>query len=124
MDRWRSELYAVLCHLPFVSSIHSPRKRNLTDDSAAWISDPLNHALGRRNVIFMAAWFSFLAPIGSACVQTYGQFIAARVMLGIGMGLKEVTVPVFSAEVAPTAIRGGLVMTWQLWTVRISWVLY
>jgi hypothetical protein len=37
-------------------------------------------------------------------------------LLGIGMGLKEVTVPVFSAENAPTIIRGGLVMTWQLWT--------
>jgi MFS family permease len=32
------------------------------------------------------------------------------------MGLKEVTVPVFSAEVAPTVIRGGLVMSWQVWT--------
>jgi sugar porter (SP) family MFS transporter len=32
------------------------------------------------------------------------------------MGLKEVTVPVFSAEVAPANIRGGLVMTWQTWT--------
>jgi MFS family permease len=32
------------------------------------------------------------------------------------MGLKEVTVPVFSAENAPTIIRGGLVMSWQLWT--------
>ena len=32
------------------------------------------------------------------------------------MGLKEVTVPVFSAENAPTNIRGGLVMSWQLWT--------
>ena len=29
------------------------------------------------------------------------------------MGLKEVTVPVFSAEIAPANIRGGLVMTWQ-----------
>lgn len=28
-------------------------------------------------------------------------------LLGIGMGLKEVTVPVFSAENAPTIIRGG-----------------
>jgi hypothetical protein len=27
-------------------------------------------------------------------------------LLGIGMGLKEVTVPVFSAENAPTIIRG------------------
>jgi hypothetical protein len=32
------------------------------------------------------------------------------------MGLKEVTVPVFSAENAPAIIRGGLVMSWQLWT--------
>jgi MFS family permease len=38
------------------------------------------------------------------------------ILLGIGMGLKEVTVPVFSAENAPTNIRGGLVMSWQLWT--------
>jgi MFS family permease len=32
------------------------------------------------------------------------------------MGLKEVTVPVYSAEVAPKTIRGGLVMSWQTWT--------
>ena len=31
------------------------------------------------------------------------------------MGLKEVTVPVFSAENAPSNIRGALVMTWQMW---------
>jgi hypothetical protein len=39
-----------------------------------------------------------------------------RMLLGIGMGLKEVTVPVFSAENAPAIIRGGLVMSWQMWT--------
>ncbi|GJD01102.1 sugar transporter [Colletotrichum higginsianum] len=39
-----------------------------------------------------------------------------RMLLGIGMGLKEVTVPVFSAENSPTLIRGGLVMSWQVWT--------
>jgi Sugar (and other) transporter len=32
------------------------------------------------------------------------------------MGLKEVTVPVYSAEIAPPRIRGGLVMSWQIWT--------
>lgn len=37
-----------------------------------------------------------------------------RILLGIGMGLKEVTVPVYSAENAPTVIRGALVMSWQL----------
>ena len=48
--------------------------------------------------------------------SSWQQLIACRLFLGFGMGLKEVTVPVFSAEIAPTSIRGGLVMTWQLWT--------
>ena len=84
--------------------------------SAAWISDPMNHLLGRRHTIFIAAVFSLFAPIGMAVTQNWEQLMAVRVLLGIGMGLKEVTVPVFSAEVAPTMIRGGLVMSWQLWT--------
>ncbi|KAJ5906517.1 Major facilitator superfamily domain general substrate transporter [Penicillium subrubescens] len=83
---------------------------------AGWLSDPINHMIGRKGTIFIAAVFSLLAPIGSALTQTWGQLVACRVLLGIGMGLKEVTVPVYSAENAPTNIRGGLVMSWQLWT--------
>lgn len=84
--------------------------------SAGWLSDPLNNWLGRRGTIFAAAIFSLLAPIGSAVTQHWGQLVACRILLGIGMGLKEVTVPVYSAENAPTNIRGGLVMSWQVWT--------
>ncbi|KAI9172300.1 Polyol transporter 5 [Paramyrothecium foliicola] len=83
---------------------------------AGWVSDPLNDLLGRRGVIFIAAIFSLFAPFGMALSQTWGQLAASRMLLGIGMGLKEVTVPVFSAENAPTIIRGGLVMSWQVWT--------
>ncbi|KAH6603290.1 sugar transporter [Trichoderma cornu-damae] len=83
---------------------------------AGWISDPLNDLIGRRGTIFIAAIFSLLAPFGMAVSQTWGQLAACRVLLGIGMGLKEVTVPVYSAENAPAAIRGGLVMSWQVWT--------
>ncbi|TID07482.1 Polyol transporter 5 [Colletotrichum higginsianum] len=83
---------------------------------AGWISDPLNELLGRRGVIFVAAILSLIAPFGMAVSQTWGQLAASRMLLGIGMGLKEVTVPVFSAENSPTLIRGGLVMSWQVWT--------
>jgi len=83
---------------------------------AAWISDPLNNWFGRRSVIFLGAIFSLLAPIGQGLVQKWGQLVACRILLGIGMGLKEVTVPVYSAEIAPRTIRGGLVMSWQVWT--------
>lgn len=82
----------------------------------AWLSDPVNELLGRRGTIFIAAVFSLLAPLGSALTQTWGQLVACRILLGIGMGLKEVTVPVFSAEVVPASVRGGLVMSWQIWT--------
>lgn len=37
-----------------------------------------------------------------------------RLLLGIGMGCKGSTVPIFSAENAPAAVRGGLVMSWQV----------
>lgn len=89
---------------------------NLLGISAGWLSDPLNHLIGRKGTIFIAAVFSLCAPIGSAFTQHWGQLVACRVLLGIGMGLKEVTVPVYSAENAPTSIRGGLCMSWQLWT--------
>ena len=37
--------------------------------------------------------------------------------MGIGIGAKNATVPIFSAELAPARIRGALVMFWQLWVV-------
>ncbi|KAF2034614.1 sugar transporter-like protein [Setomelanomma holmii] len=81
-----------------------------------WCSDPLNQFLGRRGCIFVSAVFCALSPIGSAVSQTWEQLFVTRLLLGIGMGCKGATVPIFAAENAPAAIRGALVMTWQLWT--------
>jgi hypothetical protein len=38
------------------------------------------------------------------------------ICLGLGIGPKSSTVPVYSAECAPAPIRGALVMMWQMWT--------
>ena len=91
------------------------RKVMLTVPSTAWLSEPVNNLLGRRTTIFIGAIFAVLAPLGSAFTQNCQQLVVCRILLGIGMGLKEVTVPLFSAEAAPTNIRGGLVMSWQTW---------
>jgi type III secretory pathway component EscT len=32
-----------------------------------------------------------------------------------GMGIKISTIPVFTAEISPATIRGGLVTSFQLW---------
>ncbi|PKY08346.1 galactose-proton symport [Aspergillus campestris IBT 28561] len=81
-----------------------------------WLSDPVNKVLGRRGAIFASAIFCILTPIGSAVSQTWPQLFVTRLLLGIGMGLKASTIPMFCAENTPAIIRGGLVMCWQLWT--------
>lgn len=83
----------------------------------AWIVDPLNHYLGRRGEIFVTGAILTITPIGSAFTQTWQQLFACRFLLGIGLGAKNATVPIFSAEIAPARIRGALVMFWQLWVV-------
>ncbi|KAF9875214.1 hypothetical protein CkaCkLH20_07480 [Colletotrichum karsti] len=81
---------------------------------SCWLSDPINDLLGRRGTIFLGGCFGVISPIGQAFCQSWQQILACRILLGVGMGLKEVTVPVFSAENAPANIRGALVMSWQL----------
>ncbi|KAL4926250.1 sugar porter family MFS transporter [Aspergillus undulatus] len=81
-----------------------------------WLSDPCNYYLGRRGAIFLSAIFCLITPFGQALSQTWPQLFVTRALLGIGMGLKASTIPIFCAENTPAAVRGGLVMCWQLWT--------
>ncbi|MDI1489628.1 MAG: hypothetical protein OHK93_000825 [Ramalina farinacea] len=81
-----------------------------------WCSDPLNNYIGRRGTIFFSAVFCFLSVIGSAVTQNWWQLFITRLLLGVGMGSKASTVPIYAAENCPAAIRGGLVMSWQMWT--------
>ncbi|KAK4574529.1 hypothetical protein LTR86_001370 [Recurvomyces mirabilis] len=81
-----------------------------------WLSDPLNNYFGRRGTIFFSAIFCLLSVIGSACTQNWWELFICRLLLGIGMGSKASTVPIYAAENVPALIRGGLVMSWQMWT--------
>ncbi|KAH7106622.1 hypothetical protein BKA62DRAFT_687681 [Auriculariales sp. MPI-PUGE-AT-0066] len=81
-----------------------------------WLADPLNNWFGRRGAIFISGIFCFFPVIGSALTQNWHQLLICRILLGIGMGCKGSTVPVFAAENSPAAIRGALTMTWQMWT--------
>lgn len=81
-----------------------------------WLSDPLNNFFGRRGCIFITAIILIVTPIASAFTHSWQTLFVVRLILGIGMGAKGSTVPVFAAENAPPQIRGALVMGWQLWT--------
>ncbi|KAF2111323.1 MFS transporter [Lophiotrema nucula] len=83
----------------------------------AFIVDPLNKYLGRRGEIFLTACCLTATPIGSGFAKSWQGLFAARFVMGIGIGAKNATVPIYSAEMAPHRIRGALVMFWQLWVV-------
>jgi MFS family permease len=83
----------------------------------AFIVDPLNKYLGRRGEIFFTALILTATPIWSGFAKSWQELFAARFIMGIGIGAKNATVPIFSAEMAPHRIRGALVMFWQLWVV-------
>ena len=86
-------------------------------NSGAFIVDPLNHYFGRRGEIFLTACCLTATPIGSGFTKSWQGLFAARFVMGIGIGAKNATVPIYSAEMAPARIRGALVMFWQLWVV-------
>jgi len=81
-----------------------------------WLSDPLNNLFGRRGVIFITALILIATPIASGFTHSWGALFAVRMVLGLGMGAKGATVPLLAAENSPSAIRGALTMSWQLWT--------
>ncbi|TVY44749.1 putative polyol transporter [Lachnellula occidentalis] len=80
-----------------------------------WVSDPLNGYFGRRGTIFVSGNFCLWSVIGSAFAQTWPQLLICRILLGIGMGAKASTIPIYAAENSPASIRGSLVMSWQMW---------
>ncbi|PFH52019.1 hypothetical protein AMATHDRAFT_141199 [Amanita thiersii Skay4041] len=81
-----------------------------------WLTEPLNSVFGRRGTIFITASMSFLTCIWQGVTNSWPHLFVARFFLGIGIGPKSATVPIYAAECAPTAIRGALVMMWQTWT--------
>ncbi|KAK5998080.1 putative metabolite transport CsbC-like protein [Cladobotryum mycophilum] len=86
-----------------------------TATMGCWLSDPFNNYFGRRGSIFISGNFCLWAVIGSAFCNSWESLLVCRLLLGIGMGAKASTVPIFAAENSPAPIRGALVMSWQLW---------
>ncbi|KAG1848848.1 hypothetical protein C8R48DRAFT_778779 [Suillus tomentosus] len=83
---------------------------------SCWMTQPLNHYLGRKKTIFVTCMISFLTCIWSALTNSWWHLFIARFFLGFGIGPKSTTVPVYTAECSPAPIRGALVMMWQMWT--------
>lgn len=83
---------------------------------ACWLTDPLNRYFGRKGTILITLVFAAVPCIWAGLSPSWQVLMASRIVLSIGIGPKSATVPVYAAETAPPAIRGSLVMMWQMWT--------
>ncbi|KAK4482886.1 hypothetical protein RD792_010059 [Penstemon davidsonii] len=70
--------------------------------------------LGRRLTMLIAGFFFIGGVVLNAAAQDLAMLIVGRILLGCGVGFANQAVPLFLSEIAPTRIRGGLNILFQL----------
>ncbi len=75
---------------------------------------PLSDRIGRRPTALFAALVFGIGAIAAALAPSVAFLIIARFLLGLGVGLASMIVPLYIAEIAPAGRRGELVSLNQL----------
>ncbi len=70
--------------------------------------------LGRRKLLLITSAVFTLGAIGAALAPTVGWLVAARVVVGVAIGIASFVSPLYISEIAPVDIRGKLVSLNQL----------
>lgn len=74
----------------------------------------LSDRFGRRKMLFLCAILYAVSGLLSAVPRTFGEFLAARFLSGLGIGASSMICPVYIAEIAPEKWRGRLGSLFQL----------
>ena len=73
--------------------------------------------LGRRGSLLVCALLFLVGAIGCAIAPNVTFMVAARIVLGLGVGAAAVTCPLYLAEMAPAHLRGRMVTINELMIV-------
>jgi major inositol transporter-like SP family MFS transporter len=73
--------------------------------------------IGRRGTLLVCAVLFLVGALSCAFAPTVGFMIAARIILGLGVGAAAVTCPLYLAEMAPAHLRGRMVTINELMIV-------
>ncbi|GMI96003.1 SUGAR TRANSPORT PROTEIN 13 [Hibiscus trionum] len=82
--------------------------------TATFFASYTTRALGRRLTMLIAGFFFIVGVVLNAAAQDLAMLIIGRILLGCGVGFANQAVPLFLSEIAPTRIRGGLNILFQL----------
>lgn len=69
--------------------------------------------LGRKYTLILIGVLYLLSALGSALAPDPYTFAIMRFIGGVGVGISSIAVPAYISEIAPAAIRGRLVATYQ-----------
>lgn len=78
------------------------------------ISGILSSHLGRRRTILVSAVIFVLGSLGCAIAPNEHALIAARLFLGVAVGVASFTAPLYLSEVSPQSVRGSMISMYQL----------
>lgn len=80
----------------------------------AGLSGRLADTLGRRPLILAGGIVFVIGTLGAALGVTVTMLVGFRFVMGVGVGIVSVVVPMYLSELAPAAIRGRLTSLMQL----------
>jgi SP family xylose:H+ symportor-like MFS transporter len=75
----------------------------------AGIAGALSDRFGRKNALVLAAILFTVSALWSALPRTFTEFVTARIIGGVGVGMASMLSPLYIAEVSPADRRGRLV---------------
>jgi MFS family permease len=70
---------------------------------------------GHKTAFAVCRTFLAASIIGEGQSRRWEHWLVAKLLAGIGLGCLQCTLPMYIAEVAPTRIRGMVLMTYNLW---------
>ncbi|MCP5522404.1 MAG: sugar porter family MFS transporter [Verrucomicrobiales bacterium] len=80
----------------------------------ALVAGFLSDRFGRKRILLLAAALYAISALCSAIPRTFDQFLVARFVGGLGIGVSSMVCPIYIAEVAPGPWRGRLGSLFQL----------
>jgi SP family myo-inositol transporter-like MFS transporter 13 len=75
----------------------------------AAFAGPINDRFGRKPAIFASSIFFFVGAVAMALAPDFQILLVGRLIVGLGVGVASMSMPVYVSEAAPLQIRGGLV---------------
>lgn len=77
---------------------------------SALLAGPSCDVFGRKRVLLVASAIFTVGAVIMAAAMEIGMLLAGRIIIGLGVGLAAMAVPMYIAEVAPARVRGKLIL--------------